>query len=144
MWRGEIRVIQRECLVSEFVGKRPPQCDNMGEFKLIDESLVKKVGVSDEELDKAINNAIEKRLSELIDTSEDEEDVDDEIDVEAYIDELVSKRVNDILEERKPKKREIEPAGKSGMTPVKESIINQLKAFGFDDPEKAYDDYFKN
>ena len=65
-------------------------------------------------------------------------------DVYTYTDELIARIINYTLEERVPKIRENEPTGKIGTISIKEYVINELKSRGWDDAEKAYDDYFKN
>ena len=126
--------------MSELVGKRPPQRDIMTEVKITDDTVEKPMTKA--ELGKLVDDMFNARMKELYDNPPDKVEDEPEISMEDYLNEIVEERVNALIQEKKSTKREIEPAGTAKMSNTKESIYNQLKAFGFKDPEDAYNKYF--
>lgn len=94
------------------------------------------------QIEKMVDDIIKERATQLEPKPEEEAEEVEEVDIEDYLDGIVTEKVNAILKEKKAPKREVEPSGKAGMTTDKELAYIQLKAFGFKDPEEAYNKYF--
>lgn len=114
----------------------------MGEFKMTDEKESESTNFTKAQIEKMVDDMVKERTSQLEPEIEEEEDEAVEVNIEDYLNELVSKRMDAMLKDKKATKREVEPSGKAGMTLDKELAYTQLKAFGFKDPEDAYNKYF--
>lgn len=94
------------------------------------------------QIEKMVDDIVKERVSKSESETEEEVQEVEEVNIEDYLNELVSKKIDSVLKEKKATKREVEPSGKAGMTIDKELAFKQLKAFGFKDPEEAYNKYF--
>ena len=115
----------------------------MGEFKMTDEKESVGLTLTKAQIEKMVDDIVKERASQTELATEEEVEEVEEVNVEDYLNELVSKRIDAMLKSKKSTKPEVEPSGKVGMTTDKELAYTQLKAFGFKDPEEAYNKYYK-
>lgn len=88
-----------------------------------------------EEIDKMVASAIKKSMAEAKEEQE-------KADLDGMINDAVERAIAG-LNKGAGIKPAVEVAGESNVDPRKVSILNQLKAFGFDNPEEAYEKYYK-
>lgn len=93
-----------------------------------------------EELKKAVNEAVASALREVEANEEPEEEEVEEVDLTA----LIKEEVDNVLKNRK---KRVPVAGEPKHDIQKESILNQLRGFGYTEPgaaEEAYEKYYMN
>lgn len=93
-----------------------------------------------EELKKAVNEAVASALREVEANEEPEEEEVEEVDLTA----LIKEEVDNALKNRK---KRVPVAGEPKHDIQKESILNQLRGFGYTEPgaaEEAYEKYYMN
>lgn len=91
-----------------------------------------------EELKKAVNEAVASALREVEANEEPEEEEVEEVDLTA----LIKEEVDNALKNRK---KRVPPAGEPKYDIQKDSILNQLRGFGYTEPgaaEEAYEKYY--
>lgn len=91
-----------------------------------------------EELKKAVNEAVASALREVEANEEPEEEEVEEVDLTA----LIKEEVDNALKNRK---KRVPVAGEPKYDIQKESILNQLRGFGYTEPgaaEEAYEKYY--
>ena len=93
-----------------------------------------------EELKKAVNEAVASALREVEANEEPEEEEVEEVDLTA----LIKEEVDNALKNRK---KRVPVAGEPKHDIQRESILNQLRGFGYTEPgaaEEAYEKYYMN